>query len=189
MVFAERAAQTGHVVRSDSEVLVMEINGLPAHVLVLHGAVVFTPLAALVAIAFAVMPRWRFLTRWPAVLLAVVATTTVWASRLSGNDFFESRFAGLPADNPVRAAILKHQDYGEVLSLVTTGFLVVTVLGAVLLGGVSGFASGRGTKERAQAWVETALPVLLVVASVLTLVYVFLTGDAGARATWEQPSG
>jgi hypothetical protein len=24
---------------------------------------------------------------------------------------------------------------------------------------------------------------------VLTLVYVFLTGDAGARATWEQPTG
>lgn len=30
--------------------------------------------------------------------------------------------------------------------------------------------------------------VAIVVVSLVTLVYVFLTGDAGARATWEQPS-
>ncbi len=65
---------------------------------------------------------------------------------------------------------------------------MVVALGAVMLGSVSGFASGRGEKERAAPWMETALPVLIVVAAVLALVYVFLTGDAGARATWEQPS-
>ncbi|WP_353952313.1 hypothetical protein V6K52_02390 [Knoellia sp. S7-12] len=167
----------------------MEINGLPAHVLVLHGAVVFTPLAAITAIVFAAMPRWRFLTRWPAVVLAVVATVTVWVSRVSGNDFFESRFESLPADNPVRDAILEHRELGEMLSLVAIGFLLVVAAGAVLLGGASGFASGRGAKERAQSWVEVALPFVIVVASLVTLVYVFLTGDAGARATWEQPSG
>lgn len=166
----------------------MEINGLPVHVLVVHGAVVFTPLAAITAIVFAAMPRWRFLTRWPAMALAVVATVTVWVARFSGNDFFESRFEALPADSPMRAAILEHQDYGDQLSLVTIGFVVVVAAGAVLLGGASGFASGRGAKDRAQSWLETALPVVIVVASLLALVYVFLTGDAGARATWEQPS-
>ena len=49
--------------------------------------------------------------------------------------------------------------------------------------------SGRGAKARALPWVEVALPVVLVLASVVALVYVLLTGDAGARATWEQPSG
>lgn len=167
----------------------MDINGLPVHVLVVHGAVVLTPLAAIAAIVFAVMPRWRYLSRWPTVVLAVIATVTVWVARFSGNDFFDSRFQSLPADNPVRDAILEHQEYGEMFSLVAIAFLLVVAAGAVLLGGASGFASGRGAKERAQSWVEAALPFFIVLVSLVALLYVFMTGDAGARATWEQPSG
>lgn len=167
----------------------MEINGLPLHVLVVHGAVVFAPLASVAAILFAVVPRWRYLTRWPAAVLAVVASATVWLARVSGTDFFESRFAALPSDSPVRDAILEHQSRGETLSLVASGLLLVTLVGAVLLGGPSGFASGRGAKERAASAVELGLPALLVIAALATLAYAFLTGDAGARATWEQPSG
>ncbi|MDT0213890.1 hypothetical protein Q9R29_08320 [Rothia sp. ARF10] len=164
----------------------MDINGLPAHVLVVHGAVVFAPLAALAAILLAVVPRWRYLTRWPALALGLVATVTVWLARISGTDFFDSRFASLPADSPVLAAIREHEERGETLSLVVLGLLAVTAAGAWLLGGPSGFASGRGAKERAASWLETALPVLLVLVSLATLAYAFLAGDAGARATWEQ---
>ena len=92
-------------------------------------------------------------------------------------------------DVSVRAGILEHQELGETLSLVTTAFLVVTLVGVALLGGASGLASGRGAKDRALGWVEVAVPVVLVLASLVTLVYVVLTGDAGARATWEQPPG
>ena len=52
----------------------MEIGGLPLHPLVVHGAVVFTPLAALALIVFAILPRYRYLTRWPAAILAVIAS-------------------------------------------------------------------------------------------------------------------
>jgi hypothetical protein len=31
-----------------------------------HAAVVLTPLAALLVVGSAVLPRWRWLTRWPA---------------------------------------------------------------------------------------------------------------------------
>lgn len=164
----------------------MEVNGLPVHVLVVHGAVVLTPLAAVAAIVFAAVPRWRYLTRWPALALAVVATVTVWVARVSGDAFFDSRFASLP-DNPVRDAIVEHRELGETLSLVATVFLVVTAVGAGMLGGASGLASGRGAKERAHEWVERAVPVLVVLASLATLVVVFLTGDAGAQATWGEP--
>ena len=164
----------------------MDINGLPAHVLVVHGAVVFAPLAGIAAILFGVVPRWRYLTRWPALALVVVATATVWLARISGDAFFDSRFASLPADSPVLAAINEHEERGETLSLVVLGLLVVTAVGAWFLGGASGFASGRGAKERAVSWLETALPILLVVVSLATLAYAFLAGDAGARATWEQ---
>ena len=164
----------------------MDINGLPAHVLVVHGAVVFAPLAALAAILLAVVPRWRYLTRWPALALALVATGTVWLARVSGEDFFESRFASLPADSPVLVAIREHEERGETLSLVVLGLLVATAAGASLLGGASGFASGRGAKGRAAPWLETVLPIVIVLVSLATLVYAFLAGDAGARATWGQ---
>ena len=37
----------------------MEINGLPLHVLVVHAAVVFGPLAALSAIGYVALPSQR----------------------------------------------------------------------------------------------------------------------------------
>ena len=48
-----------------SSVRDMEIAGLPLHPLVVHAAVVLIPLTALLAVAFAVLPRWRWLVRWP----------------------------------------------------------------------------------------------------------------------------
>ena len=63
------------------------IVGLPFHALIVHAAVVLTPLAVLSALAFAVLPRWRYLTRWPTAVLAVGAFASVWASRLSGGSF------------------------------------------------------------------------------------------------------
>jgi hypothetical protein len=42
----------------------MTFAGLPLHPLVVHAAVVLTPLAALLVVGSAVLPRW--LTRWPA---------------------------------------------------------------------------------------------------------------------------
>jgi hypothetical protein len=69
----------------------MEIGGLPVHVLVVHAAVVLTPLAALTAIVFAVVPRWRWLTRWPALVSGLVALGAVVAAKLSGDNFVENR--------------------------------------------------------------------------------------------------
>jgi len=156
----------------------MEIFGLPVHVLVVHAAVVFTPLAALATIAFGVLPRWRYLTRLPAALLALTATGSVWMARLSGNDLQKKR--GLPQE-----LIDTHESRGQVLALVMIAFLVLTLLGAWLLGGPSGLTSGRGAVQVRQQWMEATLPLVLVAISVVALVWVILTGDAGARAVWD----
>jgi hypothetical protein len=37
----------------------MELGGLPLHPLVIHAAVVFGPLAALCALGYALLDRWR----------------------------------------------------------------------------------------------------------------------------------
>jgi len=155
----------------------MEIAGLPFHALVLHAAVVLAPLAALLAIAYALLPRWRYLTRWPTVVMAVVALVTVWMSRLSGQSLLDSR----PELAPL---VREHQERGQLLSLLTILFTVVVVVAFWGLGGPSGFSSGSGARTMRSAAIDRGLSLAVVGASLLVLVWVFLTGDAGARAVW-----
>ena len=147
----------------------MEINGLPLHVLAVHAAVVFGPLSAVVAIAYAALPSWRDRLRWVTLVIVLVATAAIWTAYLSGEDFFESdRFAG------VRGAALEkietHEEYAETLRLVTSGFAIVTVLATWL-------------HSRTGA-VRYLLSALVIVGALATLVWTVLTGDAGAKAVW-----
>jgi len=158
-------------------VIGMEISGLPLHFLVIHVAVVFTPLAALSVIAFAVLPSWRWLTRWPAAVLTVIAAVSVLVAKLSGQAFLKSQ----PTLTPLVAT---HQSRGNQLVWLMLGFLVLTAVGVWALGGPTGLASGRGEWASRSPALDRALPIVLVLASLLVLVWVFLTGDAGARAVW-----
>ena len=98
-------------------------------------------------------------------------------ARLSGEDLRTTR--GLP-----QQLIETHQSRGEVLALVMVAFLVLTLLGARLLGGPSGLTSGKGAVAVREDWVEKVVPLALVAISIVALVWVALTGDAGARAVW-----
>jgi hypothetical protein len=160
----------------------MEIDGLPLHALVLHAAVVFTPLAGMFAIAFAVLPKWRYLTRWPTAALTLIALGSVWMARITGmalaNDP-DRQLGQLPS-------VQKHQQLGSQLSLLMILFAVVVAVAVWGLSGPSGFASGRGGQVARVATVDKVLPALVVLAALLVLVWVFLTGDAGSRAVWIQ---
>ncbi len=152
----------------------MELNGVPLHPLVVHAVVVLGPLTALTGLAFAFVPRWRWLLRWPLVLLAVVAATTAWVATLSGEDLLSAR--------PELAPIVEvHQERGVLLRNVALGYVPVALLAAWALGGVSALASGRGARET--RW---GIPVsaLLAIGAVALLVTLFLAGDSGARAVW-----
>jgi hypothetical protein len=155
----------------------MEIGGLPLHFLVIHGAVVLTPLAALTAIVFAVVPRWRWLTRWPALLSGLVALATVVVAKLSGDNFLTTR----PELGPL---VKVHSERGNLLMWITIGFAVVLLVAAWMLGGSSPFPSGKGARESALPAADLVLAVILVLTAVAVLVQVILTGDAGARAVW-----
>ena len=155
----------------------MEFLGLPFHAIILHAAVVLAPLAVLLAFAFALLPRWRYLTRWPTAVMAVVALVTVWLSRLSGHSLLESR----PELAPL---VREHQDRGDLLSLLTILFTVVVAVAVWGLGGPSGLASGRGAVAVRSVALERGLTAAVLVTALLVLVWVVLTGDAGARAVW-----
>jgi hypothetical protein len=155
----------------------MEIAGLPLHPLVVHAAVVFTPLAVLAAVVFAVVPRWRYLTRWPTAALTLTALGAVWVARVSGRSLLASR--------PELAPLVRvHQQRGTQLSLLMILFAVVVLVGVWGLGGRSGLVDGRGARETRVAVLDKLLPAVVVVVSLVVVVWCVLTGDAGARAIW-----
>jgi hypothetical protein len=147
----------------------MEIRGLPLHVLVVHATVVLTPLAALVALLYAAWPRYRDSLRWPAAAAAVLAIVLIWAAYLTGNNFFSTsrfdHFSGAILDR-----INTHQSYARTLRWIASGFGVVTLVAV--------------WQHRRPGAARAVLSLLVVAGAVLTLVWTFLTGEAGARAVW-----
>lgn len=151
----------------------MEINGLPLHPLVVHAAVVLTPLAALLAIAYAV-PAWRDRLRWPLLAGAVVAVGAVVTAYLTGNHFRQANDFFNQA--PLADRIDKHYAYARQLLWATVGFGAVALLNVLL--------------HRSPArWLVVLLGVLLVADALAVLVLVFLTGEAGARSVWTGTNG
>jgi uncharacterized membrane protein len=154
----------------------MELNGVPLHPLVVHAVVVLGPLAALTGLAYAAVPRWRWLLRWPLLVLAVLTAATAFLATTSGEELLEAR-PGL------EELVEEHEESGELLRNVALGFVPVAVLAAWALGGASALASGRGSQETRGA-LGMAAAVLLAAASVALLVALFLAGDSGAQAVW-----
>jgi hypothetical protein len=161
----------------------MEIGGLPLHPLVVHAAVTLVPLSALAAVGLAILPRWRWLTRWPTAGLTVASAAVAWVSRLSGGALMDERSA-LLGSGQVRDQVERHGELGELLSLSMLPFALLVVLAAWSLAGTSALASGRGEQRSRLPALEKVLPAVLVLASLGVLVLVVLTGDSGARAVW-----
>lgn len=143
----------------------MEINGLPVHALVIHGAVVFGPLAGLLAIGY-VVPPLRDRLRVPLLATAVLAAGFVVAAYLSGRSYLD--------DNPALGsipAVQTHQDRAAVALWVVLAFAVVAIAATLL-------------HRRGGPALRAGLGALLVVGAVGSVVSVVLTGDAGAQAMW-----
>ena len=153
----------------------MEFRGIPLHPLVIHAVVVFVPLAALAAIAMSV-PKWRWLARWPALLLTLGATAAAYVATLSGDQLQEDR----QLDSP---QVHTHEEWGERLMIAMWIFAAVVVIAFVVLPHVTRIAGGKNREARVAA-LEKPLMVLVPLAAVAVLVLVVITGDAGAKAVW-----
>ncbi|MCW2761080.1 MAG: hypothetical protein JWR85_1281 [Marmoricola sp.] len=148
---------------------------MPLHPLVVHAVVVSVPLAALAVIAMSV-PKWRWLARWPALLLTLGATAATYVATLTGEDLKKDRGLNTPL-------VETHEQWSERLMLAMWVFAVVTVVAFWALPHVTRLAGGRDRAARV-AVLEKPLAVLLPLVAVVVLVLVVLTGDAGARAVW-----
>jgi hypothetical protein len=154
----------------------MEINGLPLHPLIVHAVVILGPLAGLTGLAYAFVPKWRWLLRWPLVVLSLVVATAALVAVQAGQSLLDSR----PELEPI---VADHADRGALLRTWSLTFVVDALLAAWALGGPSALASGGGARESkgVLGWIAM---VLLVAGSIGLVVLVFLAGDSGAQAVW-----
>jgi hypothetical protein len=152
------------------------LGNLPLHPLVVHAAVVGIPLAALLAFLFA-FPRTREWARWPLAITVVGATAVAFVARQSGRAFEAA--LGIKPGNPVGNLILKHSLLANQLFYIMIGFSVIALLNVFI---VSKRPADGAAKQ--SAVLRIGLPILLVAAAVVALVWIVRVGDLGARAVW-----
>lgn len=157
----------------------MEIAGLPLHPLVIHAVVVFVPLGALAAILFALVPRWRWLLRWPTLVLALAAVVLTRIAVISGTSLRdEKHFTGALGDR-----IATHMAWGHRLEWSVWVFAVLALLAVWVLPYAVPLV-GRHDRPTPQGSLVRVATVLLPVSAAVVLVLAVITGDAGARAVW-----
>lgn len=141
------------------------INGLPAHVLLVHLVVVLLPLVSAFAVLGSVWPaaqrKFTFLTPAGALvgLIAVPLTTR------AGTALFEQ--LGSPA------SVERHMMLGGMVLPWAIALFVTTSLQ---------WAYFQFVPSR--RWLTVVLALLVVASAIGTAVVVALTGEAGARSAW-----
>lgn len=141
------------------------IAGLPVHPLVVHAVVVLAPLAALLLLAYAFVPRWRAGLRWPTLGLSAIAAASAFVATQSGEKL-EHRI-GDPAYD--------HAEKGD-LAAISCYVLFVVALLVILWLARPGAASG-------------ALPILGMVAALVAAGFLMFAvvnaGHSGASSAWK----
>ncbi|MCB0957256.1 MAG: DUF2231 domain-containing protein [Ilumatobacteraceae bacterium] len=160
--------------------------GLPAHPLLVHIPVVLVPLAAVIAVVFAIRADW--LDRFGWMLVAVSGVGAIGAVLAAGS--------GEELEHSVKrsAALADHAEMGDAARAVSLVFFLVVV--AVV--GLRWFARRRATAAEASSadngfWGfvrsragAVLMAVLLVVSAGAATYTVVAAGHQGAKVTWEQ---
>ena len=146
------------------------ITGLPLHPLVIHAVVLLVPLLALAGFAYVLVPRLRGRIGWLSVLLALAAPAVTLVAKISG-DAFRRRIVRKHLANPaILVKIDSHRSLGTITLYLTIALAIVVLLLVLLR-----------TLPRAGSVV---LGVITIGLGLVTIYYVYRTGDAGARIVW-----
>ncbi|WP_019202880.1 DUF2231 domain-containing protein [Tsukamurella sp. 1534] len=158
--------------------MLTEIAGIPAHPLLVHGAVVLLPLAALVLVAAAWWPAARVRLGVATPALALVAVVACYLARESGEQL-EKR----PSMAGMKEQIEAHSTQGDATFYWSLGLLLLAVL---VWAGSSGAVASRvpaasALSSRAGGIV---LGVLATLAAAACLWGVIAAGHSGAEMVW-----
>lgn len=160
------------------------INGLPAHILLVHAVVVLVPLAALMLVASAVWPAARRRLGLATPVAAAIAFLSIPPATQAG-EWLQAR---VPDSPMVRA----HAEMGH--SVIPFAGLMVLLAGLVWWRNRAADADLRPAGPGAALATELRRPtdrwtVLIAVVSVLVAAGAVVTtvriGDSGAKASWQ----
>lgn len=147
------------------------INGMPAHALLLHFALVLVPLTAALEIVCAVWPAARRgQTLWLTALFAV-ATLVLTLLTVNAGQWLYDRS---PQHSPI---VREHASLGSTMNYVAAALLAVAVALVALR-----VVERRSDKRRVAARLVVAILALAV--GIPSMVQIYRVGDAGARAVW-----
>jgi uncharacterized membrane protein len=145
------------------------IAGLPAHPLLVHGAVVLAPLTAIGAVVMAVWPR--FARRYGVLVVAVAGLAFVSSAlaKLSGEEL--AKRVGTPQP---------HAELADPLP-------ILMLLLALIVTGLWLLDRGRPT-NRSRPVLVIVLAVAVVVMSLVVTYWTVRVGHSGAEAVWSRLS-
>jgi uncharacterized membrane protein len=145
------------------------VDGLPAHVLLVHFVVVLAPLCAVLLIVCGVWPAARRRLVWLVAAMAV-AVAVLTPLTVEAGEWLQSRL-GAPSD------VQAHARLGATMIYVAAGL----VAGAVLI--VALHVSDRRARPPGLA-LTVAVGVVAVAVGVAGIVQVYRIGESGTRAAW-----
>ena len=147
------------------------VNGLPAHVLLVHFLVVLVPLTALLEIACALWPAVRRgQIVWLTLILAIVTMVLTPVTINAGEWLYDLR----RHPDPI---LQQHAQRGGWMIYFSAALLVVAVVLAVLH-----LAERRSEKRRLPADIVIAIVALAV--GISSIIQVYRVGDTGAHSVW-----
>jgi hypothetical protein len=161
-----------------------QVNGLPAHILLVHAVIVLVPLAAAMLVASAVWPAARRRLGLATPVAAVVTFLSIPPATQAG-EWLQARVP----DNPL---VRSHAEMGH--AIIPFSALMVALAALVWWRGRQADADPRPAGPGAALATELRRPtdrwtVLLGVVSVLVAVAAVATivriGDSGAKASWQ----
>ena len=156
------------------------VNGLPAHILLVHAIVVLLPLAALLLVLTAVWPAARRRLAGPNAILSVLVVALVPVTTSAG-EWLEHRV-------DETALLRDHTELGDTAIWVA---LPVAILALVIWWrqreaptGVSDAAQRRTYLAPLSTTVTTVITVLAVVFAGAAVYDTYRIGDSGSKAAW-----
>jgi len=154
----------------------MEIQGLPAHPLLVHGPVVLIPLIALLGIAMIIRPSWRVtLGPWVILLAGFTFAVTFLASEAG-----EQLQAQLKPSELIR----QHAELGDAMRPIVLALLLVICLLVLPARSLARGRTGPLAQLGKARWASLVIGGLVIAVGLLATYWVVQTGHSGADATW-----
>jgi hypothetical protein len=151
------------------------VNGLPAHILLVHAIVVLLPLSALLLVLSALWPAARAKLAGPNAILAVLVVLLVPITTDAG-EWLERRVTRTPL-------VSTHTELGDTAIWVAIPVAVLALL--VWWRRRETGRPGRTFLGPASKAVTVTLAALSIAAAGAAVFDIYRIGDSGAQATWQ----